>query len=123
MRNSQRGVTMVGWAVILAVIGVFALAGIKLVPIYMENLKIVSALKGAKKEFDGNEFTAESVRRSLAARFDIESVKVIGYRDVEISKAGSGGKRVLRAQYDHRTPFLGNVDLIVAFDDQVEITP
>src|SRR5690606_42060369 len=50
MRNSQRGITLLGFVIVLAVVGLFAYVGMKLFPMYSEYYSVRSALKGLAQE-------------------------------------------------------------------------
>jgi hypothetical protein len=77
-------------------------------------VKIVGVVDGVYEEFDGQHATSSAIRRSIARRFDVESVSEITARDVSVS-AVDGGFEV-RAEYDHKTPFIANISLSVHFD-------
>ncbi len=120
MRNKQSGVTMVGWLIIILIFGVFAMAAMRLVPVYMESLKVSSVLRSLKSEHDGNRPSSSDLRKSIKTRFNIESINIIEPSDVKISP-GPNGSFLVRATYDHKTPYLGNLGLVVAVDHRVEI--
>lgn len=120
MRNKQSGVTMIGWLIIIIIFGVFALAAMRLVPVYMESLKVSSVLRSVKTEHDGNRPSSSDLRKSIKTRFNIESINVIDPGEVKITP-GPNGAFILRAKYDHKTPYLGNLGLVVAVDHRVEI--
>src|SRR5690606_29400270 len=50
MRNSQRGITLLGFIIVLAVVGLFAYVGMKLFPMYSEYYSVRSAMKGLANE-------------------------------------------------------------------------
>jgi hypothetical protein len=119
MRHDERGLTLISWIFVLAVAFLFGLAGLRLVPVYLEYLKITSSLNSVQKEFSGQTATVNDLRSALSKRFDIEDVHVITKQDVKIDR-GAGGY-MMRAKYEHRTPFVANIGFIVAFDKSVQI--
>lgn len=119
MRNKQRGMTLISWILVLAVAFLFGVAALRLVPVYLEYLKISSSLNTVQGEFGGQTPTVSDVRKALARQFDVNDVHVIKKDDVKIER--QGGAYVMRAKYDHRTPFIANVDFIVAFDKSVQV--
>ncbi len=120
MRSKQDGVTLIGWLVILAIIGVFTLAGIRLVPVYMESLKVSSVLRSVKAEHDGNRSTVPKIKQSIRARFQVEDIDIIRHSDIKLTQIANGGYE-LRATYEHKTQFIGNLGLILDVDHKVEI--
>lgn len=106
--------TTLGLVILVAFIGVFAYAAIRLTPLYLNYMKVVGVVDGVVAEFDGQNANGAAVRRSISRRFDVESVSQITYRDVTV-KAVDGGLEV-SAVYDHTTPFISNISFTVHFD-------
>ena len=77
----QRGITLLGFLILAAFIGLFALAGIKLVPVYLEYAKIQSTLTQVRDEQEGQRPSIEEIRNAIQRRFDIEDVRNMTARD------------------------------------------
>jgi len=116
-KKNQQGITMVGLMVLVAVIGVFALVGIKLFTIYFENTQISSALKGVYKQSEKESMTVKAVKKGLSSRFGIENVRAIGVDDVDIELVGDALS--LYVNYEVRTALFGNIDLVVSFEEEI----
>jgi len=117
--RKQRGMTLIGMLFVAAVAGIFLLAGIRLVPIYLEYLKVETTLREVKKDLDGSNAGPGQIRRAIERRFDIEAVRAISHRDIEIERSANG--YLVTADYEGRAPFLGNVYLVMDFDKSVEV--
>ena len=115
--NRQKGMTGIGWLIVLALIGFFVLLALKMVPDYLEYYKIVSTLDSLEKE-SGFQSPAE-IRDLLERRFDISYVNTILPKDVEIRSAGQYYK--VRAKYDASEHLFGNVSVVMSFDKQVMV--
>ena len=50
MKRTQGGMTLIGFVIVLAVVGLFAYVGMKLVPMYSEFYAVKQALKGLSTE-------------------------------------------------------------------------
>ena len=87
MRNKQNGMTFLGFLVIGMLAGMLVFAGLRLTPVYLEYMKIVSVLDGAKNEFDGTPVELQMLRRSIQRRFDVEAVTIILFSRPHDSKA------------------------------------
>ena len=48
--HQQKGVTAIGWLIILALIGFFVMLTLKMLPSYLEYFKVVSTLESLEKE-------------------------------------------------------------------------
>ena len=118
-RRRQAGMTTIGIVILIAFVGTFAFAFLRLTPVYLNYMKIVGVVDGVQKEFDGQGPTSSGVKRSIRRRFDVESVGVITARDVKVT-AVDGGLEV-SAVYEHTAPFIANIYFTVRFDKTVII--
>ncbi len=116
-QSRQAGITTVGFLILAVFIGLFAFAGMRLAPVYLNYIKIAGVLDGVFKEFDSQIPSRASIQKSIRRRFDVESVTIITARDIKIVNE-SGGFRI-EAVYDHMAPFIGNVSFSVHFDKKV----
>jgi len=115
----QSGMTTLGLIILVAFLGIFAFAAIRLTPVYLNYLKVVGVVNGVSEEFDGQGANRNAIRTSISRRFDIESVSEFRAKDVKIN-AVDGGFEVV-AVYSHKAPFVANVSFVVDFDKRVLI--
>lgn len=113
----QAGMTTIGFLILAVFIGLFAFAFIRLTPVYLNYMKVAGVLDGVHKEFDSQNASRNAIRTSIARRFDVESVSQIKANDIKVTTDGNGF--LVKAAYDHSTPFIGNVSLTVHFDKEV----
>jgi len=120
MQDRQRGMTFLGILVIIVVVGAWVYAGIRLVPKYLEYMRVASTLERVRDEFSSNpESTEIMMRRSIEKHFDIDMVTVIDSKDIEIKKEGASF--FLRANYEDTVSLVSNVSFLVTFDKTVEV--
>ncbi len=120
MRSTQRGITFIGFLIIAAMVGLMGFAGLKLTPIYLENMKIRRVLNDVKIDLDGQGPTAQSIRRAIDKRLSIEMVYGFKGQDFEIQQSSAGGF-IVAARYERAEEFIANVSLLATFEDEVEI--
>jgi hypothetical protein len=113
--------TFIGLCVLIAFVGLFVYAGIRLVPIYVEYMGIVRAMDNLKTGSIDGGLSEETIRRSLARHFEIEDVKSLNWKDVEIKRDGAAYN--VHAEYDAATPFVGNISFVAHFDKTVIVGP
>ena len=118
-RRQQAGMTTLGLVILVTFVGLFAFAGIRLSPVYLNYMKVVGVVDGVLQEFEGTNASRSEVRSSISRRFDIDSVGEITARDVKVT-AVDGGLEVA-ATYSHKAPFIANVSFLVDFDKRVLI--
>jgi hypothetical protein len=118
MRTRQRGITLIGWVILLAPLALVFYAGIRLTPVYLNYMKVARSLEQVKSEFrDGGD--AASIHNALEKHLDIESVDYPTVKDIKITKDGRGWS--VQATYDDQAPLFSNVFILVAFDKSVHV--
>lgn len=115
--SREHGMTTLGFMILVAFLGLFAFAAIRLTPVYLNYIKVAGVLDGVYDEFDSQNPSRGAIRTSINRRFEVESVSVITDREIKVTADSSGF--LIQAQYDHTTPFLGNLFFTVRFDKEV----
>lgn len=121
MKTKQSGVTLIGFLVILLVVGFFGYMAMKLVPSYAEYAGVVKAMNGvATSGVDGK--SLDEIRRDLMYKFSMQYVddKTIAPSDITIVH-GDGGANTLNVSYDKDIPFMYNIDFLLHFDKSVPL--
>lgn len=119
MRRQQQGMTAIGFVIFACFAGLFVFAGLRLTPIYLEQMKIASTLMDVKADLDGTKTTVSQIRTAINKRLDIEMVRGMDARDFKISTIDSGF--LVEANYERRSRYIANLYLLVVFERSVEI--
>jgi hypothetical protein len=120
MPKNQRGVTMLGWLLLLIPVGVIAYAGIRVTPIYLNYFHVVKALQQQSAESKGEgTINPADIRQSLEKRFDIEYVTNPAAKDIDVHRDGDHWVAV--ANYEEVAPLFGNMSLLMQFNTQVDL--
>ena len=117
----QSGVTLIGFAFLLIVVGFFAYAAMKLIPAYAEYFGVVKSMKSLQSQADIEQATIEDIRRKLNVNFDLQYVDDNTIPEKNIQLITANGQHKLRIFYDKDLPFIYNVDLLVHFDHTVDL--
>ncbi|MEO7916089.1 MAG: DUF4845 domain-containing protein [Dokdonella sp.] len=118
-QRRTRGITFIGFLIVLAVMGFFAYAAMRLVPIYIENDGVKKSMDLVANEPGASQKTIEQVRGDLSLKFSIQYVDDSSIPPQSIQVIRQGGGATLRVAYQRRVNFAGNVDLLVSFDRSV----
>lgn len=118
-KRQQAGMTTLGLMILVIFVGLFAFAGIRLTPVYLNYMKVVGVVDGVGEEFDGAGPTRAAIRNSISRRFDIESVAEITAKDVTVTVVEGGFE--VAATYPHKAPFIANISFVVDFDKRTLI--
>jgi hypothetical protein len=115
--RSQRGLSFISVMVMMILFGFVALFVIKLVPVYIENFNIRSALDSFRTDPGG--YTSQmDVQTALAKRFSINDIRSVEPSDVLVEPDGKDF--ALTLEYEARVPFVSNVSLVVKFTENAE---
>jgi hypothetical protein len=115
----QLGVTLVGLLCILALVGTVAYAVLRLIPVYLNYMKIARTLDMTAIEAKGDNPDPGNIRRILDRHWAIEDPTAVEVKDIAISKDDSGVS--LHVSYDDTVPYIANVSLSVHFDKTVKV--
>lgn len=117
--SKQQGMTGMGWLTILFLIGFFALLTFKFAPIYLEHYSVKGVLDSFKEEPLITQKSKSDIIRMVMARLNTNGVRDIKKNAVSVKK-GPGILKI-RINYFVRKPMVGNVEIIVTFDDEIEL--
>ncbi|HYB65057.1 MAG TPA: DUF4845 domain-containing protein [Steroidobacteraceae bacterium] len=116
MRFRQRGVTFIGWVVLLTPVAIVGYAGVRLAPVYLNYMKVVRALNLVASDASGNN-DPRAIRATIDKHFEIDMVDYPLSKDIKVTKSGSGWD--VEASYDDEAPLFANISLHVVFDKTV----
>jgi hypothetical protein len=120
MRHSQRGITLIGWLVLLVPIAIVVYGGIRLAPMYLNYMRVAKALTQTMTEGrSGDTVDVAALRRGLEKRFDIESIEHPAPKDIDFHREGDQWVGV--ADYEDLAPLFGNISLLVQFHKEVAV--
>lgn len=120
MRHSQRGITFIGWLILLAPFVVVAYAGIRLTPMYLNYMNVSKALAQVSTQAkSGSGMSPVELRTSIEKNFYIQGIEHPNPKDVDVQRVGE--HMVAIADYEDVAPMFGNISLLVQFHKQVEV--
>jgi hypothetical protein len=120
MRARQRGITFIGWIVLLVPVAIVGYAGIRVTPMYLNYFKVSKALEQIASESKGDEqISIQTVRSSLEKRLDIDGVTYP--RGDQVAVVREGKTLVAEAHYEDVAPLFANISLLMRFDKRVTL--
>lgn len=117
--NKQQGMTLISLLIVLAVCGFLLMLLLKIGPIYLDHSKVTNALNAIKETTDITTKTPAEIKEILRKRFDTSYVSDVTEKDAEILKDGAYLK--IEMNYEIVKPIFGNLSVVVAFDDVIEV--
>ena len=115
MRRGQQGLTLIGFVVVLAVLGCFAYLAMRLIPMYTEFYQIKKSITSTVKEPGVESWDSRGLEDRVSRHFEVGYVYSIQPKDVKRKIVNSHA--VLSVDYEVRKPLFGNIDLVGHFVD------
>ena len=116
--RKSKGLTLIGFVIVLAIVLFFAYAGMQLVPMYLEYQALISAMDKLKDDPAAKSMPPwkikDSIQRSLWVSYASNNIK---NDHIRISKKTDGIN--VRVAYEVREDFLSNIDIVASFDRTV----
>lgn len=114
----QRGLSLLGFLVVLAIVAVIALIGMRLFPIYSEYYNVVGAMESLDKQPGISTKSPPEIKDLFFRRLYVNYVESVEPKNVLVSR--SGGLHI-RVKYEVRRPMVGNLDIVASFDKTVQL--
>ena len=122
MHGKVKGITLIGFVIVLAVLGFFGYLAMRLIPAYMEYYGVVKSMEMERSEAGAASKSLDMVRRDLAFKFGTQYVDEANVPPQAITLMREGGASTLRVNYERRIPFMYNIELLATFDKSVSMS-
>jgi predicted membrane chloride channel (bestrophin family) len=108
----QRGLTMLSFLFVLAVVLVAALLAFRVIPAYIEYFSVQKALAGALN--DSKDLTRAEVVKLLERRLGAEYIDSVRAADIEVTR--SANVTTASVSWQAKLPLVANASLLLEFD-------
>jgi hypothetical protein len=120
MRHSQRGVTFIGWLLLLIPVAIIVYAGIRVTPMYLNYMNVSKALSQVGAQASGGSIgSAVEIKTSIEKNFDVQGIEHPAPKDVEVHREGEHLQ--ITADYEDVAPLFANISLLLQFHKQVDV--
>ena len=120
MKSMQAGITLMGFLMVLVVVGFFVFMGMKLVPSYIEYAGVVKAMNQISSEgVEGK--SLDQIRRELMFKLGFQYVDDATIHPADITMGPGPSGNELHVSYDKQIPFMYNIDFVIHFDKGVPV--
>ena len=118
-RHSQKGMTTIGWLIVIAVFGSILLTGFRILPMYLEFFNVQAAMDAVSKSDKVDVTSKQDLWRVLNANLRINSVRDLKQEDFKFSR--KNGATIITADYEARRPYIANLFIGGNFTHTIEI--
>jgi Tfp pilus assembly protein PilE len=116
--RKQRGITLMGFLIVLSIAGFFMLMAAKLFPAYSEFNSVKKGMDAMSIESGAANFTVDQVWNSMDKKFYISYVQTPTRSCLKIDRKSGN---TATCAYEYRTPFVYNIDFVVNFSHTVKL--
>lgn len=121
LRRRQQGLGWFGLLFVLGVIAFIAVVGAKTFPVYMNQMKLMSALNKVASEPDmGASEGGTAIRNSLQRYWDIDDIVRVQPKDIKIKRSEQG--RFLVYDYEAKERLFYNIYIVIHFQGEVRMS-
>lgn len=120
MKRNERGMTLLGFVIVLAVVGFFAYVAMRLFPMYQEYYSVRSAMKGLAAEPGIGTQDPARIQDLFFRRLYINYSENVKKEHVKLRRVDNGWE--MQVQYEVRRPLVGNLDVVGKFDSTQMLT-
>jgi hypothetical protein len=114
--KKQRGFSLFGWLFILILLGLLAIATLRILPLYLDYFTVVDIVERLYEDGSAAKDTPRALREKLNKRFRTNNLWDLDSKDVvHIGRDRSRGT-VLEIRYEVRTPLFYNLSVIANFE-------
>jgi len=119
MRRYQRGVTFIGWVILMVPMALVFYAGVRLTPVYLNYMKVRHTLEAVAAEVPNEGQTQDGIRNAVVKHFIVDEVDYPTPKDIKITR--DNGTWTLEADYEDQAPLFMNAAILVTFDKTVRL--
>ena len=120
MKRKQSGMTLIGFVVVLGVVGLFAYVGMKLIPMYAEYYAVKQAMNGLASEPGIADQDPAKIQDLFFRRLYISYAENVKPEHVEVKRIDNGWE--MKVNYEIRKPMIANVDVVGKFSATKHLT-
>ena len=119
MKRKQSGITLVGFIIVLAVVGMFAFFGMKVLPMYSEYFAVKKAMSGLASEAGVTGQDIAKIKELFFRRLDISYSDNVKPENLKFKRKDAG--YVMTVDYEVRKPLIYNLDIVGKFHAEQEL--
>ncbi|WP_374011804.1 DUF4845 domain-containing protein [Pseudoxanthomonas koreensis] len=120
MKRKQGGLSLVGFLMVLAVVGFAAYIGMKLFPMYQEYYSVRTAMKSLASEPGVADMDPSKVQDLFFRRLYINYSENVKPQNVKFERTDGGWR--MKVNYEVRKPLVGNLDVVGRFGTTQDLT-
>ena len=120
MKRTQSGMTLIGFILVLGVVGVFAYMGMKVIPMYTEFYSVKQSVNGLATEPGVAGMDVARIRDLFFRRLYVSYSENVKAEHVKLQRKEAGW--LMTVDYEVRRPLIANLDVVGKFHVEKELS-
>jgi hypothetical protein len=120
--RTQAGLTMYGIMFFILIGGIFVTAALKLGPVYIDNNNVQTMMESIQRSYsskDLGDISNREIIKTIKKHFQVNRIETVPYDSIDIKRKNRDV--ILSINYEARVPFMGNLDLVAKFENEVNL--
>jgi phosphorylcholine metabolism protein LicD len=118
--HSQKGLSMLSWLVVLAVVAFFASMTFKMLPHYMDYMSLEKMIASVETEPSQEIRSVSDFYSKLSSGMMVNNIRDLNLKE-SIKITVENGEFLVHVKYEKREPLIENLDLVARFDKEFRV--
>lgn len=118
--RSQRGLSILGWLVVLALVAFFASTAFKMMPHYLDYMSLEKIITSVETDKALSIQTVGDFYEHVGKGMRVNNIRDLDMRDVLQIKV-ENNEFLVHLKYEKREPLIENLDLVANFDKEFRV--
>jgi hypothetical protein len=118
--HSQKGMSILSWLMVLAVVAFLASAAFKVLPHYFDYMSLEKMITSVETDKAADVRTVGDFYGHISKGMQVNSIRDLNMQDAIKIKVENNEFRV-HVKYEKREPLIENIDLVVRFDKEFRV--
>lgn len=118
--RSQKGMSILGWLMVLALVAFLASAAFKVLPHYFDYMSLEKMITSIETDKDTQVTTVGDFYNHISKGMQVNSIRDLNMEEALKVKIENNEFRA-HLKYEKREPLIQNIDLVVRFDKEFRV--
>ena len=114
-KHQQRGISILGWSIILSMAGIYIVVGLKMLPVYLEFYKVKDVMASIASDPKIAVTAKKDIERALKKRLSTNDVRLTR-EQYKILKVKGRKSYAIKVDYKKEVSLFSNLSLVSHFD-------
>ncbi len=118
--KAQKGLSMLSWLMVLAIVGFVASTAFKMMPHYMDNMALAKMITAVESERMADVTSPADFYAHMQKGMTVNGIRDFNIEDAMKIEVVNNEFKV-HLKYEKREPMIGNLDLVARFDKEFRV--